>query len=134
MKNLWKILFPIKQSFDDINEPNELEQIQINNYNLAKQMDADKLKWNEQQKANRLKLEAEIDEDYPLKTYYLDVISGGIVMEYTIDARGYEWGSSGSTFWFYTYKLDEHGRRRQDILAHFPVHKTIIRKIELCSQ
>ena len=132
MKNLLRILFPIKQSFDDINGPDELEQIQINNYNLAKQIDADKLKWNEQQKANRLKAEAEMNADYPLKTYHLEVISGGVAIPYVIDARGYDWGSSGSSYWFYTYKIDGHLCRVREVLAHFPIHKTIIKKIELC--
>ena len=79
-------------------------------------------------------MENQLDIDYPMKTYHLEVISGGIAIPYVIDARGYDWGQTSGTMWFYTYKLDEHGRRRQEVLAHFPTHKTIIKKIELCSQ
>ena len=79
-------------------------------------------------------MENELDIDYPIKTYHLEVISGGVAIPYTIDARGYDWGQTSGTMWFYTYKLDELGRRKQEILAHFPTHKTIIKKIELCSQ
>ena len=110
-----------------------IKTIVVNN-TAENKIDEDVVKYNEQQKAYRLKLEAEIDEDYPLKTYHLEVVSGGVVIPYTIDARGYDWGSSSGAMWFYTYKLDEHNRRTQEILAHFPVHKTIIKKIELCSQ
>ena len=131
MKNLLRIFLKDElKKYEDIKtivvKPNVDEQ--------QKQMDDDKKKWLQKQKDKRLEAEAEMEADYPLKTYHLEVVSGGVAIPYTIDARGYDWGSSGSTFWFYTYKLDEHGRRRQDILAHFPVHKTIIRKIELCSQ
>ena len=97
-------------------------------------MDEDKKKWLKKQKDDRLIAEANLEADYPLKTYHLEVVSGGVAIPYTIDARGYDWGSSGSTYWFYTYKLDGHLCRRQEVLAHFPVHKTIIKKIEVCSQ
>ena len=99
-----------------------------------KQMDEDKVKWLQKQKDKRLEAEAEMEADYPLKTYHLEVISGGVAIPYVIDARGYDWGSSGSSYWFYTYKIDGHLCRVREVLAHFPIHKTIIKKIELCSQ
>ena len=129
MRNIFKKFYRKElKKYDDIKtivvKPNVDEQ--------QKQMDEDKVKWLQKQKDKQLEAEAEMEADHPLKTYHLEVISGGVAIPYTIDARGYDWGTSGSTFWFYTYKLDEHGRRRQEILAHFPTHKTIIKKIELC--
>ena len=75
----------------------------------------------------------ELEREYPVKTYHLDVISGGVALPYVIDARGYDYSGTG-TYWFYTYKLDSRGYKERVILAHFPLGKTIIKKIELCSQ
>ena len=107
------ILFPIKKSFDDINQPDDLERIQRNNLELAQ----------------KLKEQERLELEYPMKRYHIEVVSGGNVIPYQIEARGFDYGGSG-TYYFYNYKLDEHGRRRQDILAHFPIGKTIILKIE----
>ena len=125
MRNIFKKKYEVNNSslVEDLAE-----------YNTIKQMDEDKKKWLKKQEDKRLEAEAEMEADYPLKTYHLEVISGGVAIPYVIDARGYDWGSSGSSYWFYTYKIDGHLCRVREVLAHFPIHKTIIKKIELCSQ
>jgi hypothetical protein len=107
------IFFPIKSALEVMNQPDDLERIQQNNLELAQ-----KLKEQE-----RLKLE------YPMKRYQIEVVSGGNVIPYTIEARGMEYSGSG-TYYFYDYKFLNDGRRDRQILSHFPIGKTIILKIE----
>ena len=107
------ILFPIKQSVEALEQENELNKIKQNNYELAQ----------------RLKAEEQLESEYPMKTYHLDIISGGVALPYVIDARGYDYSGTG-TYWFYTYKINDRLLRERIILAHFPLGKTIIKKIE----
>jgi hypothetical protein len=109
------ILFPIKQSFDVLNEPNDLEKIQQNNLELVQ----------------RLKEQERLKSEYPMKRFSLEVVSGGNVIPYTIEARGFDYSGSG-TYYFYDYKFLNDGRRDREILSHFPIDKTIILKIEQC--
>jgi len=107
------ILFPIKKSFDDINQPDDLERIQRNNLELAQ----------------RLTEQERLKSEYPMKRFSLEVVSGGNVIPYTIEARGFDYSGSG-TYYFYDYKFFNDGRRDREILSHFPIDKTIIKKIE----
>ncbi len=107
------ILFPIKKSFDDINQPDDLERIQRNNLELAQRL----------KEQDRVKLE------YPMKRYHIEVVSGGVILPYTIEARAFEYSDCG-TYYFYDYKFLNDGRREREILSHFPIDKTIIKKIE----
>jgi hypothetical protein len=107
------ILFPIKKSFDDINQPDDLERIQRNNLELAQ----------------RLTEQERMKSEYPMKRFSLEVVSGGNVIPYTIEARGFEYSDCG-TYYFYDYKFLNDGRRDRQILSHFPIGKTIILKIE----
>jgi hypothetical protein len=107
------ILFPIKKSFDDINQPDDLEKIQQNNLDLAQ----------------RLTEQERLKSQYPMKRYHIEVVSGGVILPYTIEARGFEYSECG-TYYFYDYKFLNDGRRDREILSHFPIDKTIIKKIE----
>ncbi len=107
------ILFPIKKSFDDINQPDDLEKIQQNNLELAQ----------------RLTEQERLKSEYPMKRFSLEVVSGGNVIPYTIEARGFDYSGSGA-YYFYDYKFFNDGRRDREILSHFPIDKTIIKKIE----
>jgi hypothetical protein len=107
------ILFPIKKTFDDINQPDDLERIQRNNLELAQ----------------RLTENEKLDLEYPMKRYHIEVVSGGVILPYTIEARNFDYGSYG-TYYFYNYKFSKTGGREREILSHFPIDKTIIKKIE----
>lgn len=108
------VFFPIAKSMEALEQMDELERIKQNNYELAE----------------RLKEQERWERDYPIKTYCMDVISGGIALTYVVDARGYEYSDCG-TYYFYTYKMNERGQRERVILAHFPIYKTIIKSIEI---
>jgi hypothetical protein len=107
------IFFPIKKTFDDINQPDDLEKIQQNNLELAQ----------------RLTEQERLKSQYPMKRYLIEVVSGGVILPYTIEARGFEYSECG-TYYFYDYKFLNDGRREREILSHFPIDKTIIKKIE----
>jgi hypothetical protein len=108
------VLFPIKQSFEVLEQENELNRI--------KQKDAEL--------AQRLKVQEDIDRDYPMKRFSIEVVSGGVVLHYTIEARAFEYSECG-TYYFYIYKIGSHGYKEREIIAHFPIGKTIIKKIEI---
>ena len=112
--NIKDVFFPIAKSMEALEQLDELEQIKRNNYELAQ----------------RLKVQEDMDRDYPIKTYCMDVISGGIVLPYTIEARGFDYSGSG-TYYFYIYKIGSHGYKEREIIAHFPINKTIIKSIEV---
>jgi hypothetical protein len=114
MRSLKDTFFPIIKDFEDINQPDDLERIKRNNYELSE----------------RLKEQERMEKEYPMKKYYLDVVSGGKVLPYIIEARSFDYGSNG-TYYFYTYKMLKDGYREREILAHFPIDKTIITKIEI---
>ncbi len=108
------IFFPVAKSMEALEQMDDLQRIKRNNYELAQRL-------NEQERW---------ENEHPIKTYCMDVISGGIALPYVLDARGYEYSDCG-TYYFYTYKLDERGYRQRVILAHFPIDKTIIKSIEI---
>jgi len=108
------IFFPIAKSMEALEQIDELEQIKRNNYELVQ----------------RLKVQEDMDRDYPIKTYCIEVVSGGVILPYTIEARGYEYSDCG-TYYFYTYKLGMDGYKQREVLAHFPINKTIIKSIEV---
>lgn len=112
--NIKDVLFPIAKSMGVLEHENELAKIKQNNYELAE----------------RLKAEDELERDYPMKTYHIEVVSGGVILPYTIEARSFDYGGSG-TYYFYNYELNKRGHRERIILAHFPIDKTIIKKIEI---
>jgi hypothetical protein len=107
------IFFPIKSALEVMNQPDDLERIQKNNLELAQ----------------RLTEQERLKSQYPMKRYHIEVISGGNVIPYTIEARGFEYSDCG-TYYFYDYKFLNDGRRDRQILSHFPIGKTIILKIE----
>jgi hypothetical protein len=108
------ILFPMAKSLEALEQIDDLERIKRNNYELAQ----------------RLNAEEEMERDYPMKRYSIEVVSGGVVLPYTIEARGFEYSDCG-TYYFYTYKIGSHSCKEREILAHFPIDKTIIKKIEV---
>jgi len=114
MRSLKDTFFPMIKAFEDINQPDDLERIKRNNYELSE----------------RLKEQERLEKEYPMKKYYLDVVSGGKVLPYIIKARSFDYGGSG-TYYFYNFKLDGHMCRQREIIAHFPIDKTIITKIEV---
>ncbi len=107
------IFFPIKSALEVMNQPDDLEKIQQNNLELAQRL----------KEQDRVKLE------YPMKRYHIEVVSGGVILPYTIEARAFEYSDCG-TYYFYDYKFLNDGRREREILSHFPIDKTIIKKIE----
>jgi len=107
------IFFPIKSALEVMNQPDDLERIQQNNLELAQ----------------KLKEQERLKSEYPMKRYHIEVISGGNVIPYTVEARGFEYSDCG-TYYFYDYKFLNDGRRDRQILSHFPIGKTIIIKIE----
>ena len=107
------VFFPITKSIETLEQLDELEQIKRNNYELAQ----------------RLKAEEQLESEYPMKRFSIEVVSGGVVLPYTIEARGFDYSGSG-TYYFYDYKFFNDGRRDREILSHFPIDKTIIKKIE----
>ena len=108
------VFFPIAKSMEALEQLDELERIKRNNYELAE----------------RLKEQEKLENEYPMKKFSIEVVSGGVILPYTIEARSFDYSSCG-TYYFYNFKIDQHGRRRNDILAHFPINKTIIKKIEI---
>lgn len=114
MSKLKDIFFPIAKSFEALEQIDDLERIKRNNYELAQQM----------------KEQERMEEDYPMKRYHLDVVSGGKVLPYVIEARSFDYSGSG-TYYFYNFKIDGHKCRQREIIAHFPIDKTIIKKIEI---
>jgi hypothetical protein len=112
--NIKDVLFPIKQSFEVLEHENELNRI--------KQKDAEL--------AQRLKAEEQLESEYPMKRFSIEVISGGVILPYTIEARGFDYSGSG-TYYFYTYKIGSHGYKEREIISHFPIDKTIIKNIEI---
>ena len=108
------IFFPIAKSFEALEQIDELERIKRNNYELAQ----------------RLKEQEKLENEYPMKKFSLEVVSGGVILPYTIEARSFDYGSCG-TYYFYNFKIDERGYRQREILAHFPINKTIIKSIEI---
>lgn len=108
------VFFPIKESFEILEQQNELEKIKQNNIQLAQ----------------RLKVQEDIDSQYPMKRFSIEVISGGVVLPYTIEARAFEYSECG-TYYFYIYKIGTNGYKEREIIAHFPIGKTIIKKIEV---
>ena len=108
------VFFPIAKSIEALEQLDELEQIKRNNYELAQ----------------RLKAEEDMDRDYPMKRFSIEVVSGGVVLPYTIEARGFDYSGSG-TYYFYTYKIGSHGYKEREIISHFPIDKTIIKNIEV---
>lgn len=107
------ILFPIKKSFDDINQPDDLERIKQNNLELAQ----------------RLNREEQFKKENPMKRYHIEVVSGGVALPYQIEAMEYSYGESGC-YYFYKRVLNNDGYPIREVLAHFPIDKTIILKIE----
>jgi len=114
MSKLKDIFFPMAKSLEALEQLDDLERIKRNNYELSE----------------RLKEQERMEKEYPMRKYYLDVVSGGKVLPYTIEARSFDYSGSG-TYYFYNYKMDGHGCRERIILAHFPIDKTIITKIEI---
>jgi hypothetical protein len=112
--NIKDVLFPIKQSFEALEHENDLERIKQKNYELAQ----------------RLKVQEDMDREYPMKRFSIEVVSGGVVLPYTIEARGFEYSDCG-TYYFYIYKIGSHGYKEREIIAHFPIGKTIIKSIEI---
>ena len=112
--NIKDVLFPIKQSLEALEQENELNKI--------KQKDAEL--------AQRLKAEEQLESEYPMKRFSIEVISGGVILPYTIEARGFDYSGSG-TYYFYTYKIGSHGYKEREIISHFPIDKTIIKNIEI---
>ena len=112
--NIKDVLFPIKQSLEALEQENELNKI--------KQKDAEL--------AQRLKAEEQLESEYPMKRFSIEVISGGVILHYTIEARGFDYSGSG-TYYFYTYKIGSHGYKEREIISHFPIDKTIIKNIEI---
>ncbi len=108
------VFFPIAKSMEALEQLDELEQIKRNNYELVQ----------------RLKAEEDMDRDYPMKRFSIEVVSGGAVLPYTIEARGFEYSDCG-TYYFYRCKIASHGCKEREIIAHFPIGKTIIKKIEI---
>ncbi len=115
--NIKDMLFPIAKSMGVLEHENELNKIKQNNYELAE----------------RLKAEDELERDYPMKIYHIEVVSGGVILPYTIEARSFDYSGSG-TYYFYNFKIDERGYRQREILAHFPIGKTVIKTIEIKKQ
>lgn len=109
------VFFPIAKSFEALEQIDDLERIKKNNFELAQ----------------RLNAEEELERDYPMKRYHIEVISGGVIIPYTIEARSFDYSGSG-TYYFYNYKFTKEYWKEREILAHFPIDKTIIKKIELC--
>jgi hypothetical protein len=112
--SLKDVFFPIAKSIEALEQLDELEQIKRNNYELAQ----------------RLKVQEDIERDYPMKRFSIEVVSGGVVLPYTIEARGFEYSECG-TYYFYIYKIGTNGYKEREIIAHFPISKTIIKKIEV---
>jgi hypothetical protein len=108
------VFFPIAKSMEALEQLDELEQIKRNNYELAQ----------------RLKAEEQLESEYPMKRFSIEVVSGGVVLPYTIEARGFEYSDCG-TYYFYIYKIGKDGYKQREVLAHFPINKTIIKKIEV---
>jgi hypothetical protein len=108
------VFFPIAKSLEALEQMDDLERIKRNNYELAQRL-------NEQEKW---------ENEYPMKRYHIEIVSGGVILPYTIEARGMEYSGSG-TYYFYTYKMDKRGHRERIVLAHFPIGKTIIKSIEV---
>ena len=108
------VFFPIAKSMEALEQLDELEQIKRNNYELAQ----------------RLKAEEQLESEYPMKRFSIEVVSGGVVLPYTIEARGFEYSDCG-TYYFYKYKIGSHGYKEREIIAHFPIGKTIIKSIEV---
>lgn len=116
MSKLKDIFFPMAKALDALEEMglNDLDRIKQNNYQLTQRL-------NEMEK---------LENEYPMKTYHIEVISGGVIIPYTIEARSFDYSGSG-TYYFYNYKLTKDYYREREILAHFPIDKTIIKKIEI---
>ena len=93
-----------------------------NELNRIKQKDAEL--------TQRLKAEEQLESEYPMKRFSIEVISGGVILPYTIEARGFDYSGSG-TYYFYTYKIGSHGYKEREIISHFPIDKTIIKNIEI---
>lgn len=63
-----------------------------------------------------------------MKRYHLDVITGidrGI-KTYEVEADGYDYSGSGC----YTFWIRNNESRWQETIAVFPIHRTIIKRIE----
>ncbi len=116
------IFFPIAKSMEALEQIDDLERIKRNNYELVEKLKREELNKNAQ--------EEQLERDYPMKTYDIEVVSGGVVLPYTIEARGFEYSDCG-TYYFYKYKIGSHGCKEREILAHFPINKTIIKSIEI---
>jgi hypothetical protein len=112
--SLKNIFFPMAKSLEALEQMDDLERIKRNNYELAQRL-------NEQERW---------ENEYPIKRFNIEVVSGGVILPYTIEARGMEYSGSG-TYYFYTYKMDKRGHRERVILSHFPIGKTIIKSIEV---
>jgi len=108
------IFFPMAKSLEALEQLDDMERIKRNNYELAE----------------RLKEQERMERDYPFKTYHLEVISGGKILPYTIEARGHEYSESGC-YYFYNYTMSDNYNRIRETLAYFPIDKTIIKKIEI---
>ena len=109
------IFFPIAKSMEALEQIDDLERIKGNNYELAERL-------KEQEKL--------LNDEYPMKRFDIEVISGGVIIPYTIEARGFDYSGSG-TYYFYTYKIGSHGYKEREIISHFPIDKTIIKNIEV---
>ncbi len=115
------IFFPVAKSLEALEQIDDLERIKRNNYELAEKLKREELNKNAQE---------EMDRDYPMKRFSIEVVSGGVVLPYTIEARGFEYSDCG-TYYFYRYKIGSHGYKEREIIAHFPIGKTIIKSIEV---
>jgi hypothetical protein len=107
------VFFPIAKSMEALEQLDDLERIKQNNYELSE----------------RLKEHERLEKEYPMKRFGIEVVSGGVAIPYTIEARSFDYGSNG-TYYFYNFKINERGHKQREILAHFPIGKTIILKIE----
>ena len=112
--SLKDVFFPIAKSLEALEQMDDLERIKRNNYELAQ----------------RLKVQEDMDREYPMKRFSIEVVSGGVVLPYTIEARGFEYSDCG-TYYFYIYKIGSHGYKEREIISHFPIDKTIIKNIEV---
>jgi hypothetical protein len=121
MSKLKDIFFPMAKSLEALEQIDDLERIKRNNYELAEKLKREELNKNAQE---------EMDRDYPMKRFSIEVVSGGVVLPYTIEARGFDYSGSG-TYYFYRYKIGSHGYKEREIIAHFPIGKTIIKSIEV---
>ena len=121
MSKLKDIFFPIAKSMEALEQIDDLERIKRNNYELAEKLKREELNKSAQE---------DMDRDYPMKKFSIEVVSGGVVLPYTIEARGFEYSECG-TYYFYIYKIGTNGYKEREIIAHFPISKTIIKKIEV---